>query len=333
MRNSVAVSVCVSVYNGEKYLKNCLENLLAQTILDQIEIVCVNNGSTDSSEAIMNEYQRTYPNIISVFRQSNLGLAQGRQSGINKAKGEYIAFLDVDDTLAPTACETVYTIANDRNIDIVEFKTRKGETIVGSDYRGIYDSHVILEEYFHKGQIPSMLWLRFYRRALFYDKVMPSFFVNNEDIFAYPLLLFRAKSIYFLDETLHEYNINNIDSVMNVTKSSDDKANLDNRLKTLQVVPFLKETIGQDVLESQYSDSFRYFEARTILNFALSKIGNMDTKSRIELALTNTGSSLELLNGYFKSLKHYNSWIQLAVNTIGLFYTVSVYNFITKRIK
>ena len=88
----VKVSVCISIYNGERFIRKCLDSVVCQT-LKEIEIVLVNNGSTDLSLEIMNEYKEIYPNIIRVYSQEDKGLAQGRQTGIDNARGQFLAFL------------------------------------------------------------------------------------------------------------------------------------------------------------------------------------------------------------------------------------------------
>ena len=89
------VSVIVPVYNVEKYLKKCLDSLVNQTLKD-IEIICVNDGSTDNSLQILQEYANTHPNIV-IVDQENQGVSLARNNGIKKAKGGYIGFVDPDD--------------------------------------------------------------------------------------------------------------------------------------------------------------------------------------------------------------------------------------------
>ena len=89
------ISVIIPVYNAEKYLKQCLDSLLCQT-LDSIEIICINDGSSDNSINILKQYKEQYDNITVLDQKhSNAGVA--RNKGIAAAKGEYLAFLDADD--------------------------------------------------------------------------------------------------------------------------------------------------------------------------------------------------------------------------------------------
>ena len=87
------LSVCISVHNTEKYLKRCLESVAVQN-MDGLELILVNNGSTDGSAKIMRNFLTSHPEMsISIYEQEDRGLAQGRQTGVNHASGEYITFL------------------------------------------------------------------------------------------------------------------------------------------------------------------------------------------------------------------------------------------------
>ena len=93
------VSIVIPVYNVEKYLRRCLDSILAQDFADT-EVICVNDGSTDTSPSILEEYAARCPNIR-VLTQPNRGLGAARNAGLDAADGEYIIFVDSDDFLAP----------------------------------------------------------------------------------------------------------------------------------------------------------------------------------------------------------------------------------------
>ena len=98
------VSIIIPVYNTKLYLKGCIDSALNQTY-PNIEIITVNDGSTDNSLEILKDYQSRYPDKIQIFSQKNKGLAATRNVGINAAKGEWIKLLDSDDMLYSTAIE------------------------------------------------------------------------------------------------------------------------------------------------------------------------------------------------------------------------------------
>lgn len=112
----IKVSVTVPVYNTSKYLRQCLDSLEAQS-LQEIEFILVNDGSTDDSGNICNEYARRNPKF-KVIHQPNAGLAVARQTGLDHVKGEYVIVCDSDDWVEPEMYETLYKIAVDTNADI-----------------------------------------------------------------------------------------------------------------------------------------------------------------------------------------------------------------------
>ncbi|WP_458453967.1 glycosyltransferase [Methanobrevibacter sp.] len=116
----VKVSVVIPVYNTENYLKECLDSIVNQT-LDDIEIICINDGSTDNSLKILNDYQKL-DNRIKIISQENSGQSVARNNGIVLAEGKYTYFMDSDDILELTALEEIYNISEDKNLDVLIFK-------------------------------------------------------------------------------------------------------------------------------------------------------------------------------------------------------------------
>lgn len=128
------VSVVIPVYNVERYVAECLDSVIAQTTSD-IEIICVNDGSTDASGAILGEYARRDARIM-IVEQENQGLAGARNSGLDAATGEYVLFLDSDDYADPTMIEEVYARCIEDRADIGIFKLRYVYTDTGVSVDG-----------------------------------------------------------------------------------------------------------------------------------------------------------------------------------------------------
>ena len=114
----IKVSVIIPVYNTEDYLRECIESLVNQT-LREIEILIVNDGSTDSSLEIMKEFKNKYPNIIKIFDKVNGGQASARNYALPFAQGEYLGFVDSDDWVDSTMYEEMYEKAEKEDADIV----------------------------------------------------------------------------------------------------------------------------------------------------------------------------------------------------------------------
>ncbi len=112
------ISVIVPVYNVEKYIDKCLNSLVNQTLKD-IEIIVVNDGSPDNSQAIIDKYVKKYPKLVKSFIKENGGQGSARNLGLEKATGEYISFVDSDDWLDENALLEMYNLAQKDNSDIV----------------------------------------------------------------------------------------------------------------------------------------------------------------------------------------------------------------------
>ncbi len=117
----VKVSVIVPVYNVEKYLSACLNSCVNQTLNDT-EFICVNDGSTDNSLHILEEFAAV-DHRIKIINKSNGGLSSARNAGLREACGEFVMFLDADDYLAPMACERVWCETLEAPTDIIIFGT------------------------------------------------------------------------------------------------------------------------------------------------------------------------------------------------------------------
>lgn len=117
----IEISVIIPVYNVEPFLEDCLLSVLKQTIgLDRIEVILVDDGSTDGSGKIAIHYAKKHDHFSYMY-QNNAGLSAARNAGLEAAKGKYIVFLDSDDRLKPHALETLYLKAVTDNVDLVLF--------------------------------------------------------------------------------------------------------------------------------------------------------------------------------------------------------------------
>lgn len=141
------ISVIIPVYNVEQYLKTCIDSVLHQTYRD-IEIILVDDGSTDSSGQICKEYANAHPNIR-LIQQANGGISVARNAALDVAKGEYIYFLDSDDYIAPNALSRLH-----------QTLSQAGADLVLCNYRRITNEHEVLEENpFFPSDSPKEVWL------------------------------------------------------------------------------------------------------------------------------------------------------------------------------
>lgn len=112
----ISVSVVMPIYNAADYLRPALDSVISQTLRD-VEIICVDDGSTDHSLAILKEYQKRDPRVR-IVTETNAGPAKARNNGLRRARGEYLSFLDADDFFEPTMLEELYRTAKEKDLDI-----------------------------------------------------------------------------------------------------------------------------------------------------------------------------------------------------------------------
>ena len=127
MKKDVLLTVVIPVYNVEKYLKRCIESILIQE-WKNYDILLVDDGSTDSSPQICDDYAKVY-DFISVIHKKNGGLSEARNTGISHAKGDYVYFPDSDDWLEPQTFKELADVLESQEFDIVSFNREfvKGE--------------------------------------------------------------------------------------------------------------------------------------------------------------------------------------------------------------
>jgi len=132
------ISVIIPIYNSKKYIKKCLESVLSQTIIEEVEIICIDDGSTDDSVEILHNYTKKYNNVRT-FSQKNAGPGIARNYGIINAAGDYIAFMDSDDYYpSDNVLEVLYNAATSKNVLIcggsMKFYDVEGELELTNGY-------------------------------------------------------------------------------------------------------------------------------------------------------------------------------------------------------
>lgn len=214
--NSINVSIIIPVFNTEKYLKKCLDSILDQSLAN-IEVICIDDCSTDSSKHILDDYKNRDSRIIVLHNSINCGQAHARNRGLDIAKGEYIYFMDADDILKQGALDYLCNIMKNENLDGVLFaadciaedgyeqyvsrieKTKTGGTLCsGKDMVTCLLNH---DEY------SSAVWIQFWRRMYlemnslrFREDTSP-----HEDILFSIQAIFLSKKIQCIPNFLYIY--------------------------------------------------------------------------------------------------------------------------------
>lgn len=164
------LSIVMPVYNVAAYLPACLDSLVAQTRPPD-EIIAVDDGATDDCPAILAAYQARLPQMR-IVRQANAGLSAARNTGLDHATGEWLAFLDSDDRLAPEHCETALAMAQADELDMAlfngwfDFEGREPEQLIYPDEpaSGVMSGGEWLRQRLARRSFFHMVWLHLYRR-------------------------------------------------------------------------------------------------------------------------------------------------------------------------
>lgn len=225
------VSVVIPVYNTEQHLRQCLDSVTAQT-LEDLEIICVDDGSTDGSLQILEEYAAR-DNRIQVVGQANTGPGGARNAGLEKVRGKFLIFLDSDDWFEPDFLELMLQKAEQTNADVticrsVEFDTETDREL-HSDW--MLKSRYLPGECFAPGDIAAHIFQFTYGWP--WDKLYQTKFVletqlqfpplkNSEDLaFVFPSLLLAGR-ISVLDRALIHHRVNRCASVSNTRSCQPD---------------------------------------------------------------------------------------------------------------
>lgn len=232
------VSIIVPVYNMEKYIEKCLDSLVNQTLND-IEIVVVNDGSSDNSQRIIDKYVKKYPNKVKSYIKTNGGLGSARNYGIKKATSNYIMFVDSDDYIELNMAELLYNkvIMHNSDMAICELFS------VNEDYKIIDKFSISL----YNGCKNNLKYILFNNVSVWNRIYKKSIIINNnlefrsgiwyEDIDFIIKYLTLSKKIEVVNEPLYNYLIRN-GSIMN---NKNLFKNLDIILSFNEIIDYLKK--------------------------------------------------------------------------------------------
>src|SRR5574344_1354557 len=209
----IFISVVIPVYNSELYIDECLQSILKQTIVENIELICVNDGSNDSSLDILNMYKTKFPNMI-IIDQKNAGSAIARNNGLQIANGEYVYFVDNDDYLANDNClNELYSIAKKTSLDILNFNhlILKNNSLrkvsINRENNKIYTGKEYLSTA-EKGNITNTPWDKLLKGS-YLKEINFSYTsgVISDDAESLLRLFYNAKKVSFIDNYAYVYRI------------------------------------------------------------------------------------------------------------------------------
>ena len=216
------ISIIIPVYKVEKYLEKCIQSVINQTY-ENLQIILVDDGSPDNCGKICDEYAKK-DHRIEVIHKSNGGLSDARNQGLERAKGEYIGFVDSDDYIEADMYEVLYNLLKQYNADvsICNFYTvSQGKISIKNADNGIneYNRIEILKEILLDKNIQSYAWNKLYKKELF-DEIKYPIGKKYEDIGTTFYLLEKCNKVVVTGKSEYYY-INRQDSIVNnVTEST-----------------------------------------------------------------------------------------------------------------
>lgn len=208
MSNDILISIIIPVYNVEKYLERCIKSVIEQTY-SNIEIILINDGSTDKSGEICCKFEKEDKRIVQITKDTNEGVASARNTGLKRAKGEYLAFIDSDDYVCRNYIETLLELCLRNNAEISECGLIVGEddrypfeNRVGSKVE-IYDGIEYLRNMYSFSNSEGFP-CKLYKRYLFEGIECPVGRIM-EDVATTYKVAYRAKRVVYIREQLYYY--------------------------------------------------------------------------------------------------------------------------------
>ncbi|MBQ9730331.1 MAG: glycosyltransferase [Clostridia bacterium] len=255
------ISVIVPVYNVEKYLSECVDSILRQTY-QNLEVILVDDGSTDNSGAICDEYAKK-DSRIKVFHKENGGLSSARNYGLDRMHGDYVAFVDSDDYIADTMYEELIKKCLEYGADITacgftrfyedgkeehRYAFFEGECFIGKDFDRLAD-------YGPYKDLVVVAWNKLYKSCVFNQIRYPAGKLHEDEFIIFDLLG-KIKKFVFLYKSLYRYRVreNSITSTFNLNR-------LDGVEAALIQCDRAFERKNYESAKKQFDSVFRYYRS------------------------------------------------------------------------
>lgn len=302
----VKVSVIMPIFNAADYLRPALDSVISQTLRD-IEIICVDDGSTDNSLEILKEYQQN-DERIRIVTETNAGPALARNNGIRRARGEYIAFLDDDDFYEPRFLEALYDMAKEHDLDVAisdydiyNMRRSTFQKAAPEDHEEIFEQGRVTSKSEYPDHIFSSTngsaWNKLFRR---------SFVVNKELKFLPDVKMYE--DVYFVVTALSlAERIEKHPSVLVHHRVHDDQTRVKMFRKYYSQVPVIYVKIKEFLMHSgMFSPLFSsYLNMTATRCFKIYRVLGSDAKASFWNMLHNEYSGLMSWHG--KSLSDFES--------------------------
>ncbi len=287
------MSVIVPVFNVGKYLSRCIDSVLKQKRTD-VKIILIDDGSTDNSSAICDEYEMNFSNVQTLHKQ-NGGISSARNQGIDHAEGEYLCFVDPDDSLAANFFDEVIPCLKKDNLDILGFKYSYEKEYGCYSLNGTKEYELVSQKQYISDLLTNKfgchIWSRIYNRKLFRDIRFPEG-RNYEDIAIFYKLLLKSNRIASINYQYYIYNLSRNDTI---TKSVSRK-NMEDMYwavgEMCEAIQPYCESVG---IDPKYCE---YYRRNTYIYIFFKLIQSNE----------DTDDFREKLKAYLKQNHKYNLW-------------------------
>lgn len=306
------LSVIIPVYNVEKYLKQCLESIYSQ-ILDGCEVILVNDGSTDASLSVLEEYTSSFSECTTLINKVNGGLSSARNAGLAKATGEYVYFVDSDDYLAPDSIATILSVINSHRSDALYIDcviTDSGKRLVRfpiscetGDFRLIFD------KLYHRSItiLPNAFSYIFSRNFLISSGLHYTEGLTHEDaLFKYQLYLSSGDiTVVHIEKPFYVYRVGREGSISTKKK-----------IKNFTDLQFIRKEVDRMLIEKDVSDLCFYnslFQGYVNWMLEASKCGLMN-----ELLPFWDREDRRIMKKGILNLYDYRLWLLACLNPVWM---------------
>ena len=297
------ISIIIPIYNVEKYLNRCLDSVMKQSFQD-IEIILVNDGSTDNSDNIIKSY--LFDERIKYIYQKNKGLSEARNTGLNIASGEYVLFLDSDDSIEPNTCYELSQVIERFEVDIVVFGRYLIKDCIEKVRDPAYWGNNLLDgkEYLVQAKLNNRFSAsacnRLYKLSFLRQRGLnfKSGIVYEDLLFNFQCMIQGAR-VYVLNELLYNYYIGRNDSIINTIKEKD----LD-MVHNLKMVSILYE-MGMSYEADQLLENLEKYMRRS-QNYVLEEYSLVDKAEKQEIEISARALYYYLLANWNREQYHGN---------------------------
>lgn len=303
--SAAVISVIIPIYNSERFLRDCVTSVQQQTFQD-IEIICVDDGSTDGSSKLLEELAHEDDRIKVVY-QENRGLTKAREAGLNNSSGEYVYFLDSDDLIHQSTLESLSYIAKKEDADMVGHRHQNvAENTQIHITKSILAPASVINVSADKSILNKKLsifsWGKLYKRTLFEGFIFPDM-AFAEDLYCTPVLAMKANRIFVLKQKLCFYRQHQSSLTGNLNESKVE-AVFKNGLNMIEAIS--KENYHPKSIKriKEYFVHYQLFSIASLLlknpsYFELRKIFIKNWKSQQLVNLTYTKGFKKIILYYF----------------------------------